>query len=193
MKQDIEKIKELSTKPWYIIQCLAGQEMKTCESLLNRIPLEGLESKVYAAFVPTEKVTEVRDGKKRVYEKKFYPSYIIVICDLYREDGQRDSEVWNFITNTNGVIGFLTEYPKPLPQEEVNRIIDMVSAGSESARPAIEFQLGEMVKIKEGPFENCEGKIEEIDADHSRLTVTVNIFGRLVPVVASFWDVERES
>lgn len=184
---------EHDEKQWYFVQCLSGQEMKACESIQKRIELEGMQDLVFEAVVPMEKVTEVKQGEKKTTSRKFFPGYLLVILQLYDDDGGMDSQVWNFIKDTPGVTGFINERPKPLSKREMEDIQGMMSESSDTERPKIDFVIGEMVKIKDGPFENFDGKIEEIDPDHGKLRLSVSIFGRSTPVEVGYWQVERES
>ena len=184
---------ERAHNQWYFVQCLSGQEMKACESIQKRIELEGVQDAVFDAIVPMEKVTEVKQGEKKTSNRKFFPGYLLVIVDLYDVEGNMNALVWNFIKDTPGVTGFINERPKPLSTREVEDIEGMMSDSSETERPKIDFIVGEMVKIKDGPFENFDGKIEEIDPDHGKLRVSVSIFCRSTPVELGYWQVERES
>lgn len=184
---------ELQDKQWYFVQCLSGQEPKACESIQKRIELESMQDLIYEAVVPMEKVTEVKAGEKKTVNRKFFPGYLLVIADLYGEDGDMNAQVWNFIKDTPGVTGFINEKPKALSSREIEDILNMMTESSETERPKIDFTVGEMVKIKDGAFENFDGKIEEIDPDHGKLRLSVSIFGRSTPVEVGYWQVERES
>ncbi len=177
---------------WFFVQCLSGHEMKACESIQKRIVQEGVEGLVFDAIVPMEKVTEVKQGAKRTTNRKFFPGYLLVVADLYDENGDINPIVWNFIKGTPGVTGFIDEKPKPLSEREIRDIQDMMTESSEVEKPKVDFEIGEMVKIKDGPFENFDGKIEGIDADHGKLRLSVSIFGRSTPVEVGYWQVERE-
>ena len=179
-------------KQWFFVQCLSGHEMKAAESIGKRIILEGVDDVVFEAVVPIEKVTEVKQGEKKTVNRKFFPGYLLVIADLYDESNEMNPVVWNFIKETPGVTGFIDERPKPLSAREVQDIKEMMSDSPELERPKVEFDLGEVVKIKDGPFENFDGKIESIDPDHGKLRLSVSIFGRSTPVEVGYWQVERE-
>jgi transcriptional antiterminator NusG len=140
-----------------------------------------------------EKVSEVKQGKKTTVNRKFFPGYILVNAVLYDENRQINVRVWNFINDTPGVIGFIGgDRPAPLSPQEVQDIVDQQSGEEESARPKIEFEVGETVKICDGPFENFEGKIESIDPEHGKLKLSVSIFNRITPVEVGYWQVERQ-
>ena len=177
---------------WFFVQCLSGHEMKASESIQKRLLLEGLQDVIFEAIVPIEKVTEVKQGEKKTINRKFFPGYLLVVANLYDENNQINPDVWNFIKATPGVTGFIDEKPRPLSEREVMDIKDMMSESSEMERPKVDFTEGEMVKIKDGPFENFDGKIESIDADHGKLRLSVSIFGRSTPVEVGYWQVERE-
>lgn len=178
---------------WFVVQALSGQELKALESIQKRIPLEEMEGLVIGAMVPMEKVSEVKQGKKTTVNRKFFPGYIMVNAKLYDEQRKINVRVWTFIHETPGVIGFLGgERPTPLSSQEVNDIAAQQTGGEETARPRIEFELNEMVKICDGPFENFEGKIESIDAEHGKLKLSVSIFNRITPVEVGYWQVERQ-
>ncbi len=177
---------------WFFVQTLSGHEMKAQESIQKRIALEQVEDVVFDAIVPVERVTEVKNGEKRTTNRKFFPGYILIIMNLYLPDGELDERVWRFIKETPGVTGFIGDKPKPLSETEVLDIKDMMREDAETERPKVDFNEGEMVKIKDGPFENFEGKIEAIDPDHGKLTLSVSIFGRSTPVEVGYWQVERE-
>lgn len=186
----MDKVKSGS---WYVVQSLSGQEMKALESIQKRIPLEEMEDLVHEALVPMEKVSEVKQGKKTTVNRKFYPGYILVNASLYDEHRRIQVRAWNFINDTPGVIGFLGgDRPAPLSESEVNDIFAQQTGAEETARPRIEFEIGEVVKICDGPFENFEGKIESIDAEHGKLKLSVSIFNRITPVEVGYWQVERQ-
>ncbi len=177
---------------WIFVQTLSGHEMKARESIERRVQAEDMEDLVFEAIVPMEQVTEVKQGKKATTKRKFFPGYLLIIANLYDEDNTINEKVWHFIKATPGVTGFIDERPRPLSQAEINDVKDMMSESAEIERPKIEFGVGEMVKIKNGPFENFEGKIENIDPDHGKLRLSVSIFGRSTPVEVGYWQVERE-
>ncbi len=177
---------------WFVVQTLSGHEMKAQESILKRRELEGIEDLLFDAVVPMETVTEVKNGEKKTSKRKRLPGYILVVADLYCDDGELDERVWRFIKETPGVTGFIGDKPVPLSDSEILDIKDMMREDIETERPKIDFNEGEMVKIKDGPFENFEGKIEAIDPDHGKLKLSVSIFGRSTPVEVGYWQVERE-
>ncbi len=177
---------------WYVVQTLSGQEMKAQESIERRRMLEEVDDVVFKALVPMEKVTEIKQGKKTTVNKKIYPGYILINMTLYDEERGIYERVWNFINDTQGIIGFIGHSPQPLSEEEVTEILAQLERDEEAVRPKIEYEIGEAVKIKDGPFQSCEGKIEEIDPHRGRLKLSVSIFGRSAPVEVEYWQVERD-
>jgi len=177
---------------WYVVQSLSGQEFKVRDSLLKRRVTEGLEDRVLDVRVPTEKVSEVRQGRRVTTNRKFFPGYVLVYARLYDENGKIDQEVWYFIRETQGVIGFLGgDRPMPLSGDEEEAIFAEAEEGEEAPRPRVVFEVGETVTIKDGPFENFEGTIESVDPERGRLKLSVTIFGRSTPVEVEYWQVER--
>jgi len=178
---------------WFVIQCLSGQEFKVCERLLRRRKQEDVEALVFDAQVPTEKVSEVRRGKKTTMNRKRFPGYILVRAQLYDADGQLNTKTWYYIRETQGVIGFTgnPEQPVPQSQQEVETILMPVQRGEATPKPKIDFTIGETVTIKDGAFENFEGSVESVDSERGKLKLSVTIFGRSTPVEVEYWQVER--
>ncbi len=179
---------------WFVVQALSGQELKVQESLLKRRELVGVGDRIFEVAVPTERVSEVRRGRKTTTNRKFFPGYILVNMCLYEKPGQIDSEVWHFIKDTTGVIGFIGgDRPVPLSDSEVNSILHQAEKKAEAAKPKVDFEIGEVVTIRDGAFENFEGAVESVDPDRGRLRLAVSIFGRSTPVEVEYWQVERGS
>jgi len=177
---------------WYVVHTLSGQEFKVQESLMKRRPLEGLEDRILEVEVPTEKVSEVRRGRKTTTNRKCFPGYILVRMRLYEADSSIDAPVWYFIKETQGVIGFIGgDRPQPLTAAEVEDIMAQGREDDEASKPKVDFEIGETVIIKDGAFENFEGAIENVDPDRGRLRLLVSIFGRSTPVEVEYWQVER--
>ncbi len=190
-----EKMVESGEKrgQWFVIHTLSGHENKVRDTILRQLQ-GGDQVPVYEAFIPTEKVTEVRQGKKSTMTRKLFPGYIWVRMDLYDELGMIDEKAWYFVRSIQGVLGFLGGANKPtaLPDSEVEDLLRPAQAGeAPAARPKIEFEVGETVRIKDGAFENFEGTIQEIDNERGKLNLMVSIFGRSTPVELEFWQVER--
>ena len=143
-------------------------------------------------LIPTEKVSEVKQGKKTTVSRKFFPGYVLANLALYDEKKALIEETWYFIQNTPGVIGFVGgESPVPLRADEVDRIVNQVEEKKETVTPKILFEPGETVKITDGPFLNFSGVIEEVDPGRGRLKVSVSIFGRSAPVELEYWQADK--
>jgi transcriptional antiterminator NusG len=172
-------------KGWYVVHTLSGQEQKVKETLEGRIVSDGFQDKIFQVLVPTESVSEVKSGKKRVIERKIFPGYILVEMEL-------DDSTWYFIKDLPGVIGFIgSGKPMPLLDEEVQEILEQLEKKKEKVKPKVLFEKGEMIKINDGPFVNFNGIIDEVDPNRGKLKVMVSIFGRSTPVELEYWQVER--
>jgi len=173
-------------KNWYIIHTYSGFEKKVAEALKSRIEAEKLTEKFGEIMVPTEDVIEIKQGKKVVTSKLFYPGYVLVEMEM-------NDETWHVVRSTPRVTGFVGSglTPTPLSLEEVDRIVHKVEVAAENPKPKLEFERGESVKITEGPFRDFTGAVEEINADRSTLRVMVTIFGRATPVELDFYQVEK--
>ncbi|GAB4421296.1 MAG: transcription termination/antitermination protein NusG [Thermodesulfovibrionales bacterium] len=171
-------------KNWYVVHTYSGYEEKVKLSIEDKVDKRGLKDRVTRILIPTERVFELRAGKKRVSNKKFYPGYILVEMDL-------DDETWHLVRSTPRVTGFVGgTKPVPIPEEEVEIIIQQLEKGP-VPQVKTQFQKGENVKIIDGPFTNFVGYIDEVDMDHGRLKVMVSIFGRQTPVELNFFQVEK--
>jgi len=172
-------------KQWYVLKVQSGREDQVKESVARRIKIEGLEERFGEILIPTEKVSEIKGGKKRVTERKFYPGYIMIEMDI-------DEKGWFLVRETPGVGDFVGASGKPTAMEthEVERMLGQVSAAAEQPRLKIDFKKGENVKIKEGPFENFEGVVDEVTEGKGLVKVIVNIFGRATPIELEYWQVE---
>jgi transcription termination/antitermination protein NusG len=173
-------------KNWYIIHTYSGFEKKVAESLKSRIEAESLTERFGEIMVPTEDVIEIKQGKKVVTPKLFYPGYVLVEMEM-------NDETWHVVRSTPRVTGFVGsgQTPTPLSMEEVDRIVHKVEVAAENPKPKLEFDRGESVKITDGPFKDFTGNVEEINADRSTLRVMVTIFGRATPVELDFYQVEK--
>lgn len=179
---------------WYVIRAVSGQEKKVKSYLDNEIHRQGLGDYVPQILIPSEKVFEMRNGKKRVREKTFFPGYILISADL------SNGEVMHLITSMPGVLGFLgnsdgaSKIPVPLRQSEVNRILGKVDeVAQEVVVPTVSFLRGESVKVVDGPFSGFIGTVEEVFDERKKLNVVVKIFGRNTPVELSYAQVEKEN
>ena len=178
---------------WYTIQTLSGQEQKAEKSLHKRIAEEEMSEYINEVLVPMEKVVEVRGGKKTVTQRKLYPGYIFIDMQLYDEEQRLLAQPWDFIRNTQGIIGFLGgERPIATPAADIDVIKVQVADSEETEKPKVNFEVGEEVKINDGPFQNYNGAVEEIDAESGKLKVTIDIFGRSTPVELEYWQVEKQ-
>lgn len=179
---------------WYVVRAVSGQEKKVKNYLENEIARQGLQEVIPQILIPSEKVYEMRNGKKRVRERNYFPGYIMVSADL------TNGETQHTITNIPGVIGFLgaggmgaTKEPVPLRQNEVNRILGKVDEAQEHEEKLdTPFIRGESVKVMDGPFSGFTGTVEEIFEDRKKLNVTVKIFGRNTPVELNYIQVEKQ-
>ena len=177
---------------WYAVQTLSNQEAKSKKYLDKFISIEEMDDYVFDVLVPTELVTEVKSGKKSTKKRKFYPGYILVNMCLYDDDGKLLQKPWYFVREAHGVINFVGgDRPSPLKKSEIERILNQVEEAEGKEKPKIEYEIGEMVKVNDGPFANLVGKIEEIDPDRGKLKVSVSIFGRFTPVELEYWQVQR--
>lgn len=177
---------------WFVIHTLSGQEQKVKESIEKRIKTEEMGEYVREVLVPMEKVVEVRNQKKTVSMRKLHPGYVYINMALLDENLRVIPRPFYFIKETQGAIGFVGgENPQTATEEEMETIKAAVSASEETERPKVSFDVGETVKINNGPFLNFSGVIEEIEPERGKLKVTVNIFGRNTPVELEYWQVEK--
>ena len=177
---------------WFVIHTLAGQEQKVRDSIEKRLKSEEMGEYIKEVLVPMEKVAEVRSGKKTVTTRKLYPGYVFVDMILLDDNKRVIEKPWYFIRDTPGIIGFVGgDRPTPTSDDEIASIKSQVSEGEDHERPKVNFDVGETVKINDGPFLNFSGVIEEIEPDRGKLKVTVNIFGRNTPVELEYWQVEK--
>lgn len=177
---------------WFVIHTLSGQEQKVKESIEKRIKSEEMSDFIREVLVPMEKVVEVRNQKKSVSTRKLWPGYVFIDMVLLDDDGRIVEKPWYFIKDTQGVIGFVGgEPPVATPASEVEQIKAQISESEETERPKVSFEVGETIKINNGPFLNFSGIIEEIEPERGKLKVTVNIFGRNTPVELEYWQAEK--
>ena len=188
-------------KQWFVLHTLTGQENKAQKSIEARVKLERMEDFIGKCVIPTERVTEKKNGKKRTITKKFFPGYLLCELALYDEAKGIDENgkkaiyerTWQFLRETPGVIGFVGgDRPQPLKQSEVDAILlDKPQGASTVERPKVNFSVDETVKITDGAFMGLTGQISMVDPDKGKLKVEVQVFGRTVPVDAEYWQVEK--
>jgi len=189
---DVNMSNSFSGPNWFAVQTLSNQEGKAKKYLDKFIAVEEMEDYVFEVLMPTETVSEVKSGKKKTITRKFYPGYIFVNMRLYDDDGNLLQKPWYFVREAHGVINFVGgDRPNPLKKREIERIINQVQEAEGNEKPKIKYEIGEMVKVNDGPFMNLVGKIEEIDPDKGKLKVSVSIFGRFTPVELEYWQVQR--
>lgn len=174
------------TKNWYVVHVYSGFEAKAKEALLERIRLNKMEEKFEEILIPSETVVEMKKGEKRSRSKKFFPGYIFVKMVL-------NNETWHLVKNTNRITGFVgsTTNPPPVPEDEVLRITQQIKEGKMKPKVTIEFEKGESVRVKEGPFANFTGVVDDVNTEKGRLKVLVSIFGRSTPIDLEFGQVEK--
>jgi len=173
-------------KRWYIVHAYSNFERKVAESIKERAAAAGLGDMFEEVLVPMEEVVEMRRGRKVSSERKFFPGYVLVKMDL-------SDETYHLIKNTPKVTGFLGTENKPIPitEAEAGRILQQVQEGVERPKPSVTFEIGEQVRVADGPFASFNGLVEEVDEERARLKVEVSIFGRAVPVDLEFGQVEK--
>ncbi len=172
---------------WYVVHAYSGFEQHVKRALEERIKLQGKEDKFGDILVPTEEVVEMRDGQKRRSDRKFFPGYVLVHMEL-------DDDTWHLVKDTPRVMGFIggtSDKPAPITDKEAEAILNRVQEGAERPRPKVLFEPGEVVRINDGPFNDFNGVVEEVDYDKNRLRVEVSIFGRSTPVDLEFSQVEK--
>ncbi|TAJ81483.1 MAG: transcription termination/antitermination protein NusG [Gallionellaceae bacterium] len=174
-------------KRWYVVHTYSQFEKSVQRALLERIAREGMSDLFGQILVPVEEVVELKSGQKSISERKFFPGYVLVEMDM-------TDESWHLVKNTPKVTGFLggsAMKPTPISQKEVDNIMSQMQAGVEKPRPKVLFEVGETVRVKEGPFTDFHGMVEDVNYDKSKLRVAVTIFGRSTPVELNFGQVEK--
>ena len=183
-------------KHWYVVHAYSGFEHAVARSLKDRIARAGMEEKFGEVLVPTEEVIEMRGGQKRRSERKFFPGYVLVQIETHDEGKalKIDDESWHLIKETPKVMGFIggtADRPLPIKDSEADGILQRVQEGVDKPRPKVLFEPGEMVRVTDGPFNDFNGVVEEVNYEKSRLRVAVLIFGRSTPVELEFGQVEK--
>lgn len=176
------------SKKWYVVQAYSGYEKRVMASLKERIVSEKMESEFGEILVPTEEIVEMKEGKKRRSERKFFPGYVLVQMEM-------SDKTWHLVRSTSRVLGFIggtPGKPAPISDREAETILRRVETGAEKPRPRTLFEAGEVVRVTDGPFADFNGVVEEVDYDKSRVKVAVLIFGRPTPVDLEFRQVEKD-
>lgn len=174
-------------KRWYVVHAYSGMEKAVERNLRERIDRAGMQDKFGRILVPTEEVVELKNGKKAVTERRFFPGYVLV--EMAMED-----DTWHLVKHTSKVTGFVggaKNRPAPISEAEVMKIVNQMQEGIEKPRPKVEWMVGEIVRVKEGPFTDFNGAIEVVNYDKSKVSVSVTIFGRATPVELDFAQVEK--
>ena len=174
------------TAQWYVVHTQTGAESKAKVNLESRAQNASLAHLIHQVLIPTEKVSEVKGGKKKISERKFFPGYILVKMEL-------TDDSWYLVKNTPGVSGFVGSGKKPLPlaDNDVVNIMQQQEEKTQKPKPKVEFEVGESVRVKEGAFSNFNGTVEELNPNRGKLKVMVSIFGRATPVELEYWQVEK--
>jgi transcriptional antiterminator NusG len=181
-------------KQWFVLHTLSGHEQKVQGNIASRVQQEEMTEYIGEILIPTENVSEVKQGKKTTVKRKFFPGYVLANVALYDEGKNLVAETWSFIQETPGVIGFIGgEAPVPLRDDEVDNILNQVEEKKEKVIPKIQFEPGETVKISDGPFTSLQGVIDEVDPSRGMLKVLVSVFGRETPVELEYWQVDKAS
>lgn len=174
-------------KRWYVVHAYSGFENAVKRSLVEHVALAGMEDKFGEILVPTEEVVEMREGQKRKSERKFFPGYVLVEMEM-------DDETWHLVKDVPKVMGFIggtSDRPAPITEKEANAILNRVQEGVDKPKPKVLFEPGEVVRVTDGPFNDFNGVVEEVNYEKSKLRVAVLIFGRSTPVELEFGQVEK--
>ncbi len=172
---------------WYVVHAYSGMEKAVERNILERVQRADMQSKFGRILVPTEEVVEIKNGVKRTTERKFFPGYVLVEMVM-------DDDTWHLVKHTNKVTGFVggvRNRPAPISEDEVMKIVNQMQEGSDKPRHKVEFEVGEYVRVKDGPFTDFNGTIEEVNYEKSKVRVSVTIFGRATPVELEFGQVEK--
>src|SRR5262249_14133495 len=182
-----ENMTATATKRWYVVHAYSGFEKSVARALEDRINRAGMTDKFGKILVPVEEVVEMKGGQKHMSERKFFPGYVLVEMEM-------NDDTWHLVKNTNKVTGFVggtATKPAPIPEKEVEAIMQQMREGVEKPKPKVLFEVGEMVRVKDGPFTDFQGTVEDVNYEKSRLRVAVTIFGRSTPVELEFGQVEK--
>ncbi len=172
---------------WYVVHAYSGMEKAVERNIVERIQQAGMQSKFGRILVPTEEVVEMKNGQKKATERRFFPGYVLVEMIM-------DDESWHLIKHTNKVTGFVggaRNRPAPISQEDVLKIVNQMQQGTDKPRHKVEFMVGEFIRVKDGPFTDFNGTVEEVNYEKNKMRVSVTIFGRATPVELEFGQVEK--
>ncbi|WOP15841.1 transcription termination/antitermination protein NusG [Ottowia sp. SB7-C50] len=189
MNDVVDKV-EPSTNPdlkWYVVHAYSGMEKAVERNIVERINRAGMQSKFGRILVPTEEVVEMKNGVRRTTERKFFPGYVLVEMVM-------DDDTWHLVKHTNKVTGFVggaKNRPAPISEDDVMKIVNQMQEGTDKPRHKVEFEVGEYIRVKEGPFTDFNGTVEEVNYEKSKVRVSVTIFGRATPVELEFSQVEK--
>jgi len=175
------------SKKWYVVHAYSGFEKTVQRTLVDRISRAGMQDKFGQILVPVEEVIEMKSGQKNISERKFFPGYVLVEMEM-------TDDTWHLVKSTPKVTGFIggtSTKPTPISEKEVQNILHQIQEGVEKPRPKVLFEIGEAVRVKEGPFADFHGNVEDVNYDKSKLRVSVTIFGRSTPVELDFSQVEK--
>ncbi len=178
---------------WFVVHVLSGQEQKIHDNIVKRIKTEECGDVIFEILIPTERVQEIKRGKKTETTRKFFPGYLIINMHLFDEHDKIMEKPWTFIKETQGIIGFAGTKDRPIPMrpKEIQAMLAQMKEREENVIQKIVFEIGDKVKVADGPFQNQQGIVEEIDPERGKLRVSVSIFGRDTPVELEYWQVER--
>ncbi len=173
---------------WYVVHAYSGFEDRVMNTLKERVVQYGMEDKFGEVLVPKEEVVEMREGKKRTTDRKFFPGYVLVQMEM-------DDDTWHMVKDMPRVLGFIggtSDRPAPISEDEANSILQRVEVGVDKPRPKVMFEAGEVIRVIDGPFKDFNGVVEEVNYEKNRLRVSVLIFGRSTPVDLEFTQVEKD-
>ena len=183
---------------WYVVHVLSGQEGRVRDNINRRIATEEMADVIFEVLLPMERVSEVKKdaqgkGKRSESRRKFFPGYLLINMHMLNENGSIVDKSWYFIKDTPGVINFAGTRDKPTPMRprEVEQMLNQIRESTDNVKPKISFEVGDNVRVNDGPFESQNGIVEEIDPERGKLRVSVSIFGRATPVDLEFWQVEK--
>ena len=175
------------SKRWYVVHAYSGMEKSVARALQDRVERAGMQGQFGKILVPTEEVVEMKNGQRTISERRFFPGYVLVEMEM-------NDDTWHLVKNTGKVTGFVGgsgHRPTPISEKEVDKIMSQMQEGVEKPKPKTLFEVGEMVRVKEGPFTDFNGNVEDVNYEKSRLRVSVTIFGRATPVELEFGQVEK--